>query len=50
MDQESFATTYSGYQNKKRGRKFVETRLDMELYRKKPKMLFSGMMLQSDVI
>ena len=50
MDKESFATTYNGYQNKKRGREFVEIRLDMEPYRKKPKMLFSGMMSQSDVI
>ena len=43
MDRESLVVTSDVSQNKKRRRNFVATGLDIEPYRKKPKMLFSGM-------
>ena len=50
VNEESFVVTSDGSQNKKRRTKFVATGLDIEPYRKKPKMLFSGMIPRSDVI
>ena len=49
VNEESFVVTSDGSQNKKR-RKFVATGLDIEPYRKKQKMLFSGMIPRSGVI
>ena len=43
MDRESLVVTSDVSQNKKRRTNFVATGLDIEPYRKKPKMLFSGM-------
>ena len=40
---ERLVVTFDGSQNKKRRRKFMATGLDIEPYRKKPNMLFSGM-------
>ena len=41
---------YRTFYSPKRRRKFVAVGLDIEHYRKKPKMLFSGMIQQSHVI
>lgn len=46
---ESLVVTSDGSQNKKR-RKLLATGLDIEPYRKKPKILFSSIIPQSDEI
>ena len=50
VNEESFVVTSDSSQNKKRKREFIATGLDIEPYRKKPKMLFSAMIPRSDVI
>ena len=47
---ESLVVTSNGFQNKKRRTEFVATGLDIEPYRRKPKMFFSGMIPRSYVI
>ena len=42
VDKKSSVVTSDGSQNKKRRRNFVGTGLDIEPYKKKPKILFSG--------